>query len=144
MFKCPSMNVTYVSLRLWSALPCHVQTTDEGTRAGNEWRVRFHVYVYASLYMLIFVLCWCVLTVLCLFIIKLAETCRARPPREATQTPSSKKCTSFNYIHLLGVTFCLEQKSEPTPPTQRPQTSWCSQMEAKCFGQCSSLRWKQT
>lgn len=31
--------------------------------------------------------CVCVLTVLCLFVIKLVQTCRARPPRAVTHTP---------------------------------------------------------
>lgn len=56
---------------------------------------------------------------------KPVQACRSRPPRAVTQTPSflTKKVTSLNYIHPLGVSFCLKQTSEPPPHTNRPQTS---------------------
>lgn len=70
----------------------------------------------------------CVLTILCLFVIKLVQTCRARPPRAVTQTPSSlskkkKKVTCLNYIHPLGVSMPKTDICGPHPSTNWPQTS---------------------
>lgn len=68
----------------------------ESNRMDIFFRITFKLKHVSSL------LCRCVsaFTILCLFAIKLAQACRARPPRKITQTPSLKKCTSLNYIHL--------------------------------------------
>lgn len=61
----------------------------------------------------------------CLLAIKRVQARRSRPPRAVTQTPFflTKKVTSLNYIHPLGVSSCLKQTSELPPHTNRPQTS---------------------
>lgn len=138
----------------------HVQTTNRRASQGNKWHGSLHFftfyvwtfYTHTDLYALsVYV---CVPTILCLFVIKLAQACRARPPRAVTQTPSllrekkkkERKVTSLNYIHPLGVSFCPKQTSEPPPPPtgRKPhrglmeRTFWWPEMEINLFSAARS------
>lgn len=107
----------------------HIQTTNSGTRPGNQETSDMAVFIslpFMSEHTIYTDLCAlsgyvCVLTILCLFVIKLVQTCRARPPRAVTQTPSSlskkKKKSLVLIISILWACLCPKQTSEaPTPP----------------------------
>lgn len=68
-----------------------------------------------------------VLTILRLFVIKLAQACRARPPRAVTQTPSlltkKREKSLVLIISILWACLSAQNRHLSHPPTNRPQTS---------------------
>lgn len=71
--------------------------------------------------------CVCVLTILCLFVIKLVQACRARPPRAVTHTPSlPTKKSLVLIISILWARLSAQNRHlnhpQPPPPTNSPQT----------------------
>ena len=117
------MNVRYVYQNRFdqfcnSAVPC---PNNQQSRKQVTWLFSF-LYLFMSertIHTDLCALSGCVLSILCLFVIKLVQTCRARPPREVTQTPSflaKKKESLVLIISILWACLSAQNRHLSHPP----------------------------
>lgn len=138
--KCTSLTVRNACQLLWSTrlffffLSKQTSGVPDG---GTKWHGCFHFYTaylcLKTLHMIIFVLCQDVsvfLPILCLFVIKLVQACRARPPRAVTHTPSlpTKKSLvliiSILWAYLSAQNRHLNNPHPPQQPTNLTEALW--------------------
>lgn len=105
-----------------------------------------HIYVWRHC------ICWYVrfvrmrLTILCLFVIKLVQTCTVRPPRAVIHTPSlqQKKKLVVLIISIPWACPAAQNRHLSPPPPHQQATNLNQALWKELFGEQINLRWQQT